>query len=167
MKTIDSLISFKNPIGTQIPNINLYMDQLLEYFDHTLGDLKRQNEDAVFTKTMVNNYVKSNLINAPDKKKYSHETICDLVLVYHLKRAFSIPDTTIILNAIKNDPEYYESFIKIQGAIRESLLEVIPKSLTKESAKEMLTHLSAEISIKKQLAEQLIDYLSSDIDVQK
>lgn len=167
MKTIDSLISFKNPIRTQIPNINLYMDQLLEYFNSTLGELKRQNEDAVFTKTMINNYVKSNLIISPDRKKYSHETICDLVLVYHLKRAFSIPDTTVILSAVKKDPQYYENFTQIQSEIRDSLLNDIPTPLTHESALEMLTQLSAEISIKKQLAEQLIDYLSSEIAVEK
>ncbi|GAB6107571.1 DUF1836 domain-containing protein [Fusibacter bizertensis] len=167
MKTIDSLITFENPIGNQIPNINLYMDQLLEYFNNTLGELKRQNEDTVFTKTMINNYVKSNLITSPDRKKYSHETICDLVLVYHLKRAFSIPDTTVILNAVKKDPQYYENFTQIQTDIRRSLLSTIPTPLSADSAIELLTQLSAEISIKKQLAEQLIDYLSSDIEVQK
>ena len=167
MKTIDSFIAFENPIGNQIPNINLYMDQLLEYFNNALGELKRQNEDTVFTKTMINNYVKSNLITSPDRKKYSHETICDLVLVYHLKRAFSIPDTTVILNAVKKDAQYYENFTQIQTEIRKSLLSTIPTPLSTDNAIDLLTQLSAEISIKKQLAEQLIDYLSSEIKVEK
>ena len=45
----------------EIPNIDLYMDQVLTLFDQCLSGSKRTPEDKLLTKTMVNNYVKEGL----------------------------------------------------------------------------------------------------------
>ena len=54
-----------------IPEIDLYMDQVIQLFESKLGDSKRNPDDKLMTKTMINNYVKNHLIDAPVKKKYS------------------------------------------------------------------------------------------------
>lgn len=170
MNTLEKLLNFQNPEENTIPNISLYMDQLQEYFETTLGDLKRQDEDAVLTKTMINNYVKSNLIKAPERKKYDKETIGDLIVIYHLKKAFSIQDTMNVLNLMKKDAHYYAHFVKEQDAIRSELISNMPNGtfdMSQEEAKALLLQLTLEVSIKKQLSEQLIDYLSAKTSVQK
>lgn len=170
MNPFEKLLNFKSPNQNAIPNISLYMDQLLEYFESTLGDLKRQDEDAVLTKTMINNYVKSGLIRAPERKKYNRETISDLMVVYHMKKAFSIQDTSHILEVMKSTPGYYDYFISEQDQVRSDILSKLdsePENLNTEMALNLLKQLSIEVTIKKQLAEQLIDYLSSTTRVQK
>ena len=44
-----------------IPQIDLYMDQVTTFMEKHLGELKRYPEDKVLTKTMINNYAKNNL----------------------------------------------------------------------------------------------------------
>ena len=170
MNSLEKLLKFQNPEENTIPSISLYMDQLQEYFETTLGELKRQDEDAVLTKTMINNYVKSNLIKAPERKKYDKETIGDLIVIYHLKKAFSIQDTMRVLSLMKKDKHYYAHFVKDQDAVRNELISNMPEGkfdLSPEDATSLLLQLTLEVSIKKQLSEQLIDYLNAKTSVQK
>ena len=39
-----------------IPNIDLYMDQVTTFMDAQLASTKRYDEDKILTKTMINNY---------------------------------------------------------------------------------------------------------------
>lgn len=54
-----------------VPNIDLYMDQVTTFMDAQLAASKRYEDDKVLTKTMINNYTKNNLLPPPVKKKYS------------------------------------------------------------------------------------------------
>ena len=45
-----------------IPNIDLYMDQVTTFMESHLKDMRRHPEDKVLTKTMINNYTKNNLL---------------------------------------------------------------------------------------------------------
>ena len=54
-----------------IPNIDLYMDQVTTFMDTQLSSTKRYADDKILTKTMINNYAKNNLLPPPVKKKYS------------------------------------------------------------------------------------------------
>ena len=44
-----------------VPNIDLYMDQVTTFMDEHLSDVKRHEDDKILTKTMINNYTKNNL----------------------------------------------------------------------------------------------------------
>lgn len=59
-----------------IPNIDLYMDQVTTFMDEQLDSTKRYKEDKILTKTMINNYTKNNLLPPPVKKKYSRSICC-------------------------------------------------------------------------------------------
>ena len=56
-----------------IPNIDLYMDQVTTFMESHLKDMRRHPEDKVLTKTMINNYAKNDLLPPPEKKKYSNK----------------------------------------------------------------------------------------------
>ena len=63
-------LDYINP--KDIPSIDLYMDQVTTFMDTHLEATKRNEEDKILTKTMINNYAKNNLLPPPVKKKYSH-----------------------------------------------------------------------------------------------
>ena len=68
----------------EIPQIDLYMDQVTTFMDEHLRSSKRFEEDKILTKTMINNYTKNNLLPPPVKKKYSKEHLLMLTFIYYL-----------------------------------------------------------------------------------
>ena len=79
-----------------IPNIDLYMDQVTTFMDEQLAASKRYESDKILTKTMINNYAKNNLLPSPDKKKYSKEHVLTLLFIYYFKNILSINDRFLI-----------------------------------------------------------------------
>ncbi|ACD22599.1 DUF1836 domain-containing protein [Clostridium botulinum] len=93
-----------------IPEIDLYMDQVIQLFENKLSVLKRKEEDKVLTKTMINNYAKAKLLMSIKNKKYSKEHLILMSLIYDLKGALSINDIKLTLDNIvkkyENNEEY-------------------------------------------------------------
>lgn len=89
---------------SDIPNMNLYMEQLTSFIEEKLGDLKRNENDKILTKTMINSYTKDGLLMPPEnKKKYNKQHVILLILIYHLKQILSINDIHALLKPILND----------------------------------------------------------------
>lgn len=87
-----------------IPNIDLYMDQVTTFMDKCLAQYKRYDEDKVLTKTMINNYTKAKIFPAPVKKKYSRTHLMLLIMIYHLKSVLSIKDIGILFQSALSEP---------------------------------------------------------------
>ncbi len=84
----------------EIPELDLYMDQVTQLFDSKFNDSKRNEEDKALTKTMVNNYAKGKLLMSIKNKKYSKEHLILMSLIYNLKGGLSIGDIKSSLNKI-------------------------------------------------------------------
>jgi hypothetical protein len=105
----------------EIPNIDLYMDQVIQLFENKFADSKRNEEEKILTKTMINNYVKGKLIFPIKNKKYSKEHLILMSLIYQLKGALSINDIQTTLDGInkriiKEDIEldsFYNSYLNL------------------------------------------------------
>jgi hypothetical protein len=105
----------------EIPNIDLYMDQVIQLFENKFADSKRNAEEKVLTKTMINNYAKGKLIFPIKNKKYSKEHLILMSLIYQLKGALSINDIQVTLDGlnkriIKEDIEidsFYNSYLAL------------------------------------------------------
>ena len=80
-----------------IPNIDLYMDQVTTFMEESLRSTKRYTDDKILTKTMINNYAKNNLLPPPVKKKYSREHVLVMIFIYYFKNILSIKDIETIL----------------------------------------------------------------------
>lgn len=78
--------------ANQIPNIDLYMDQVIQLFENNLSSSKRYDTDKILTKTMINNYAKDKLLFPIKNKKYSKEHILLMILTYDMKQILSIGD---------------------------------------------------------------------------
>ncbi|MEH6986478.1 DUF1836 domain-containing protein [Cytobacillus firmus] len=83
-----------------MPQIDLYMDQVIQLFENTFGSTKRNEEEKVLTKTMINNYAKGKLFFPIKNKKYSKEHLILIAFIYQLKGALSINDIKSLLNGV-------------------------------------------------------------------
>ncbi|MGN0333791.1 MAG: DUF1836 domain-containing protein, partial [Lachnospiraceae bacterium] len=89
-----SRITYIDP--NDIPNIDLYMDQVTTFMEEHLRSSKRYEDDKVLTKTMINNYAKNNLLPPPVKKKYSKEHVLVMIFIYYFKNILSIRDIEVL-----------------------------------------------------------------------
>lgn len=84
-----------------IPNIDLYMDQVTTFMESRLKSATRNpEEDKILTKTMINNYAKNNLLPPPVKKKYSKDHVLLLIFIYYYKGILSINDIQRLLRPV-------------------------------------------------------------------
>lgn len=72
----------------RIPDLGLYMDQVITFLERQCRDLYQEGE-RIFTPAMVNNYVKLGLVNRPVGKKYGREQLAQLLMICLLKQAAS------------------------------------------------------------------------------
>lgn len=85
---------------SEIPNIDLYMDQVTSFMNDHLQNSRRFEDDKILSKTMINNYAKNKLLPPPIKKRYSKEHLFVLVFIYYMKGFFSLSDIQTILKPV-------------------------------------------------------------------
>ena len=146
MESLDALEYIKSD---EIPNIDLYMDQLTTFMDSRLRDLARNpGEDKVMTKTMINNYAKNDLLPPSVKKKYSKEHVLILLFIYYFKGILSINDIQTLL-----DPLTGKYFQKEQGFGLEEIYEEV-FSLEKGEIERLKKDVSEKFAIAGETFEQ-------------
>lgn len=96
-KQIRDAIQMDYIVPEDIPEIQLYMDQVTTFMEQHLSNNKRTEDDKILTKTMINNYTKNHLLPPPEKKKYSKEHIILMIYTYYLKNFLSIGDIQTLL----------------------------------------------------------------------
>lgn len=119
-----------------IPNIDLYMDQVTTFVDEQLSSLKRFDDDKMLTKTMINNYTKSNLLPPPNKKKYSKDHMILLIYIYYLKSVLSISDIKEIINPLTD--KFYNKDTDIDLSKIYDIIFEIEKNNSKAITKDIL-----------------------------
>ena len=170
-----------------IPNIDLYMDQVTTFMEKELASSKRHEDDKILTKTMINNYAKNNLLPSPVKKKYSKEHIYILTFIYYFKNILSISDIQKMLNPLtekffdegsKPDLDYiYKEIFSMESSLARPLSkDIFAKSEQASNAftdvkddddREFLQFfslvclLSFDVYMKKNMIESLIDDYSA------
>ena len=105
MKELINSINLTSDVKiSDIPDMDLYMDQLTGFIDKNLENSKRNENDKILTKTMINSYTKDGLLMPPEnKKKYSKQHVVLLILIYHLKQILSINDIRMLFKPILKD----------------------------------------------------------------
>lgn len=171
-----------------IPNIDLYMDQVTTFMDKHLHGSKRFDDDKALTKTMINNYAKNELLPSPEKKKYSKEHIMLLTYIYYYKNILSISDIKKLLQPITDkyfqsdsDFNYQDIYMETKGFIEHISNAVIDDVQHKKVAADqsfdsidgkdgeylrlfsLVSMLCFDIYMKKQLVEAIVDTLDTPI----
>lgn len=180
---LDSLSRIDYIKPEDIPNIDLYMDQVTTFMDSHLAASKRYPDDKILTKTMINNYAKNKLLPPPTKKKYSKEHLLVMVFIYYFKGILSITDIQALLNPItekyfQGDKDFniesiYNEVFLLEKRQADSLAkDIVDKyRVSKNTFEDMeedreflqlfsfICLLSFDVYMKKQLIEKLIDQL--------
>ncbi|MCB2293216.1 DUF1836 domain-containing protein [Clostridium algoriphilum] len=99
-KLVEEITGSKDISIVEIPCVDLYMDQVTTFFNEKLGSLKRNEDDKILTKTMINNYTKGKVLMPAKNKKYTNEHIILLTLIYNMKQTISINDINTIFDPI-------------------------------------------------------------------
>lgn len=184
LQTLVKQLSLSDELSiSDIPDIGLYMEQIIHLIDSKLGMHKRSPEQKFLTKTMINNYTKAGLLMPPVNKKYYKDHIILMVLIYYLKNILSINDIKTLFSPILNNintrdddliplDEIYSTFLELkndelENCFAESLekynfIKERTKKLennNRETAELFLTVLMlvAQSNAQKRLAEQIID----------
>ena len=116
--------------SSQIPAIDLYVDQILNLINERLQDGSKRYYDRHLTKTMVNNYSKEGLITPVKGKKYDKEQILQMLTIYTLKSTLSINEIKRLLNGMYATEDFdveeltrlYDRHLEIKESNREYAL---------------------------------------------
>ena len=189
---LDSLSRIEYIKPDEIPNIDLYMDQVTTFMDSRLKPSTRKpNDDKILTKTMINNYAKNDLLPPPVKKKYSKEHVLLLIFIYYYKGIMSISDIQNLLCPITDKffgkkegftlEDLYNEVFSLEPAIVEEMKEDVKKKYLRaqgtydqapEEDREFLKTfaficmLSVDVYVKKLMIEKLIDSLPKSVNGQ-
>ena len=116
----------------QIPDLDLYIDQILMLFEDKLGDTRRREKDKILTKSMVNNYSKERMIRPMKGKKYTREQVLQILMICSLKNMLSIGDikqvmTILMENGIeaKGLEEIFATNRVNQQKVKESISHIL------------------------------------------
>ncbi|MGL4606049.1 MAG: DUF1836 domain-containing protein [Eubacteriaceae bacterium] len=103
LQVLEDLQIEKNIELSDIPSMDLYMDQVTTLFEQRLSHEKRNSSDKLLTKTMINNYTKNKLLKPAKKKKYTKDHIIQMILLYELKQVVSMEDIKKLFSTIDID----------------------------------------------------------------
>lgn len=167
---------------SEIPNIDLYMDQVTTFMDKRLAKSRRYDNDKILTKTMINNYAKNNLLPPPVKKKYSKEHLLVMIFIYYFKNFLSIKDIETMLTPITDKyfdtdkdfditsiykevceleksriPEFEKEIIRSYNTSKKCFVEVPEDDRDSLQLFAFICNLSFDIYVKKQIVEKLLD----------
>jgi len=184
---LDSLDRIDYIRPDDIPDIELYMDQVTTFMDNRLKNAARNPEvDKILTKTMINNYAKNDLLPPPVRKKYSREHMLLLIFIYYFKGILSISDIQTVLKPITdrffagNEGLKLETIYNEVFSLEREEVEVMKQDVVRKYHKAQETFsdaaaedqeflqtfsficmLSFDVYVKKMLIEKLIDSCSA------
>lgn len=127
----------RTPDWDALPDLDLYMDQVITYLERQLRIFSLDGEDRLITSSMINNYVKHNLMPRPVQKKYSRDHLAYLIAISTLKQVLPITD---ISNIIKHQTEstemmeFYNRFRAIQDEALMATARRVEESLQEDHA---------------------------------
>ena len=175
-----------------IPNIDLYMDQVTTFMDEQLASTKRYKEDKILTKTMINNYAKNDLLPPPVKKKYSKEHVLLLIFIYYYKGIIPMNEIQTLLKPLTDryfqngqvfdlESVYKEVVVLEKEQLEDLKKDVVEKfrraedSFTEVTGEEqeflqkfaLICLLSFDVYMKKMIVEQLVADLADTMKAQE
>ncbi|NLJ32175.1 MAG: DUF1836 domain-containing protein [Clostridiales bacterium] len=150
----------------RLPEIYLYMDQVLTYMDKQLRLFERNGNSSLLTSSMINNYVKDGVLPRPEQKKYAREHLAMLLVICMLKQVLSIQDISWLLKTLLNDAstsEMYNHFCAAQEAALKEVCDRVEAAAPEGEAElnRLAIELSIEANARRTAAERILTELSS------
>ena len=147
----------------ELPDIGLYMDQLISYMPR---QLIHYGEGEVLTSAMVNNYIKDGAMPRAEGKRYGPVHLGYLTAVCALKKVLSVRDTGVLINAGRQakgqDPEALYSYFC--SALDRALTDTA-QSLDAGAQREELPRIALDLALRSYASQlacaRILDILQS------
>ncbi len=181
---LEEIHSFSLPKYRELPDVPLYMEQVLEYINEALSSLTSEQAKPL-TSFMVNNYVKAKLVRGPTKKKYSRDQIGYLIGIELMKTTVSLTDVATLLqldeDVSRNKESLYRFWSEMENAILTDTAKKIsgridaivrrynsekgklPAEKAEQSARDALGLIAMRLAIQAQANKLLSDFIIAKI----
>jgi len=129
------LTAYAPPVWNQLPDLGLYMDQVITYMERQCRALYPVS-GSILTPSMINNYVKCGLVKRPLGKKYDRVQLAQLMMLCTLKQVASLEEMRQILTPPKGEDaeELYASFCQTQESVFQTLASRPPEATAMQYA---------------------------------
>lgn len=165
MDEIKKILEEKRPNKWEdIPDIDLYMDQVLSYMQRQHVGLE---VDENLTAAMINNYIKKDLLPRAKGKRYSREHVAYLTAICLLKQVLSVTDTGGLLKHQMKEQtteDFYHSYVKIMDEEFTKVSDSLDGSQTKEELSDLALRLAVSSYAQKLACEYIVKQLDEDSD---
>ncbi len=163
------ICAFRFPRWNELPEIDLYMDQVVGYLGGKLAVFSDEDADNAITSTMINNYVKQKVIPAPVKKRYDRTCVASMIVLFCAKQVLSIGMTGQLLASVRMSDmpmAQYDRFCHIfetvlSGTVTETSDAAVLDALRREDA--LMTAVAVAFA-NKLYAEKLLLCMSGEED---
>ena len=119
------LAAYRLPAWEQIPDLGLYMEQVVlllrQYLDYLPPELKQPEP---ITAAAINNYVRTRLLPEPRKKRYYRVHIAYLIMICTLKQALRLSELQTLLPGDLPEDEVrrtYDAYVRRPRPIAEQM----------------------------------------------
>lgn len=112
---LEELERFDLPDWDSLPELDLYMDQVILLLTRYLAPIDRDSDERSITASIINNYVRMKVIPPPLKKKYSRVHLAYLVIICTLKQSLSISCIQRLLPEDRSEEavrQFYDGFVR-------------------------------------------------------
>ena len=92
----EKIINYHIPRWEELPELELYMDQIVMLINRYLKPLLQEGE-KIITASMINNYVKIGVVPPPVRKKYTREQLAYLLVICMSKQVLSIAEIKALI----------------------------------------------------------------------
>ena len=123
------------PHWEELPDIELYMDQVLVLVERYLGSMSGP-DGRNLTASMVNNYVKQGVMPPPVRKKYGKDHLAYLLMICSLKAAIPIAAIRTLLERQLTDMPLEKVYAAFRGLFGKTARDVSARA--EETAEEEL-----------------------------
>ncbi len=172
---IDELENYRIPEWDSLPDIDLYMDQVITYLERQLSIFAKSESEKFITPAMINNYVKNEIIPRPSHKKYTREHIAQLMTILYLKQVLSLIDINNLISHETSDKPInilveqlnsiqFDAFKKTSVSVREALKSLDSSSgdnINAESLSLLALKFALEANANRIAAKKILDELTA------
>ena len=177
--TYFSMLSRKAPAEWELlPDIGLYMDQVITYLERQLELFIMAESENLITPSMINNYTKSKVVPRTEGKKYGKEHIALLLTVFTLKRVLSVQDMGSLVGKIGTPSEVEELYRRFRRGMESSVRETAAlvgtalakatdtdKSIDIKTLRDLALDLAVDASIRSYASETLLAFANPEKEV--
>ena len=170
LRALKTLLRTQRPEDwEQIPDLDLYMDQVISYMGRQHIGLAPTGDENL-TPAMVNNYVKNGLLPRAKGKKYNREHLAYLTAICLLKQVLSVNETGALLEkqmAHKEVREFYSDYQKLLDRTFTETASVICEDADEGTLMELALSLAVESYAKMLACKRILQAAGSSSESKK